>query len=175
MLTAKRIIHMRVTTVLMVVAACLLSGCPSAPEECKTNVVRVTALAFDGPAALQLHEGDDQAYSGYSVAATIEKAQSGEAAIACYAVRDVDPWWKLFWSVDDVLDANFIRFSESATQVNLEEHFTLIETNDEVCGFGAIPGKDRVKGCSGEDEAEVYLDVFGPDGDDSSIQSVRIP
>jgi hypothetical protein len=75
----------------------------------------------------------------------------------CYAVRDDDPWYKFFWAIDDVLDANVIAPRNGQTEVTLEGNFLLEERSGEVCGAGALPGADKVRECSGEDEAEVYL------------------
>lgn len=166
---------MRLKIVFLVVAAPLMSACPSAPEMCGKNVAYVNLLNFGGPAVLELREGDEHAFSGYEVIAAITKQQADSAATMCYAVRDVDPWWKLFWGVDDVLDANYIQFTETPTDARLPEHFVLEERDGEVCGYGSIPGTNRVRGCSGEDEAEVYLDVFGSDGEDSPVRIIRVP
>jgi hypothetical protein len=155
--------------------ALFVAGCPSTPEDCGKNVKRVVRIAFDGPAVLQTTSPGDQPGAGYTVTAVIEPQDSTQPAQICYAVRDDDPWTKLFWAVDDVLDANYIMFPVGETQRTFEGHFTLVEIDGEVCGWGAIPGDAKVKGCSDEDEAEVYLDVIGSDGASSATHSIRVP
>jgi hypothetical protein len=71
--------------------------------------------------------------------------------------------------------ANYVMFPVGETQRTLEGHFTLVEIDGEVCGWGAIPGDAKVKGCSDEDEAEVYLDIIGSDGASSATHSIRVP
>jgi hypothetical protein len=152
----------------------LLAGCPDIPEQCGENVARVQAISFDGPAVLESRP-EGGAWSGYNVTVAVEPVDRNADWVMCYAVRDDDPYYKFFWAVDDVLDANVIAPRDGRTEVTLEGNFLLEERDDEVCGAGAIPGADKVRDCSGEDEAEVYLDVIGSDGPSSSTRTIRTP
>jgi hypothetical protein len=108
------------------------------------------------------------------VTITIQKEDDSKGATVCFVVRDQDPWYKLFWGVDDVLDFGIFLFqSDEETRTN-EGVFSLIENDGEVCGRGAW--NPDFAGCSGEDEAEVYLQVIEPDssGPDSPIHKVRL-
>jgi len=149
----------------------LLTACPDIPEECGMNVDRVTRLSFSGPSVIP-PAPDQEDFAGYDVSVTVEKDTPGSEAIVCYAVRDDDPITKLFWAVDDVLDSNFIYLEPEQTSRTLEGNFVLVARHDEeVCGGGALSPENA--GCSGEEEAEVYLQPIGSDGVETSRRSIR--
>lgn len=163
-----------ITTVLLGCGCLLLSACPEIPEQCGENVARVQSISFDGPSVLESRP-EGGAWSGYNVTVAVEPVDRNADWVMCYAVRDDDPYYKFFWAVDDVLDANVIAPRDGRTEVTFEGHFILEERDDEVCGAGAIPGADKVRDCSGEGEAEVYLDVIGSDGPSSSTHTISTP
>ena len=146
-------------------------GCgPDVPKECGANVKRVTSMDFSGPTVIPSNPG----YSGYDVTISVEKNDDAAPARVCYAVRDDDPWTKLFWSVDDVLDAYFMDIPARETTKTLPGQFVLDIEHGEVCGWGAIPGSGKVKACSGESEAEVYLETIGSSGPNSPTHDIRV-
>jgi len=143
------------------------------PDDCARNTVRVVKLSFDGPAVIPTTPEFDLV--GYDVTMTIVKEADGEVASACFLVRDDDPWYKLFWAVDDVLDGNIITFSASQTTRTIRGHFSLFaEKDEEVCGVGSLPGTARIQGCSDERTAEIYLQPLGVKGAESERQSVTV-
>ena len=152
----------------------MLSGCgPSIPEECGENVQEVVSISFSGPSVIETTPGYD--FAGYDVQITVEKKDASKAARVCYAVRDEDPWYKGPWAIDDVLDANSMVVPVGTNTHALEDHFVLwAKDDDNICGAGALPGDAKVEGCSGEEEAEVYLDPQGSAGADSPIRVIRL-
>ena len=156
-----------------IVSVFLIFACADLPEDCGRNVRKVVALDFEGPTVIETTPEFD--FTAYDVTITVEKENREDSAQVCYAVRDEDPWYKFFWAVDDVLDANFMVISAGQNSRTFERHFTLFAKDDkEVCGRGALPGDLKVEGCSGEREAEVYLDPQGSDGPDSPIHKIRV-
>jgi hypothetical protein len=147
----------------------------SGPDGCGQNVAEVVSLSFKGPSRIPADPG----WVGYDVSATIRKVDPKKDARLCYVVRDDDPFYKFFWAVDDVLDANFLAFSSGVDTVSREGQFLLEVQDGDVCGAGALPGTLQVKGCSGESEAEIYIqpvtEASGPTGPESSRLVVRAP
>ncbi len=160
----------------LLVSLAVLAGCPGGPEDCGKNVSKVVAIDFSGPSVLPVAP-NDVLYAPYTVTMTIERKNADEIAIACYAVRDEDPFYKLFWAVDDVLAAGFFVFRVGVNSVTTEGHFTLFKPqgDDDICGGGNPKTSD---GCSGESEAEVYLQnvtASGPTSPKTSIRKIRVP
>lgn len=146
---------------------------PDIPEECGENVAQVTSIDFAGPSVIATTPEFD--FEGYDVTAEIEKTDGDQPATLCLAVRDDDPWTKGPWAVDDVLDANVIVFPARTTRRTLPGHFSLFaKDDDEVCGTGALPGDSTVEGCSGEREAEVYLQPINSEGAESPRHAIRV-
>lgn len=145
---------------------------PDAPSQCGQNVEKVVRLDFSGSSTIETAGDDD--FEGYAVTVTIVRKDPQETAIVCYAVRDDDPFYKLFWAVDDVLDANFLFLRTQQDTRVFEGNFILEADDDEVCGAGAIPGTMKVKGCSGEREAEVYIHPYGSPGPRSPVRAIRL-
>jgi len=155
----------------VLVASCVFIACFEGPEDCGKNVARVVSISYEGPGTVP-SSGDVR---GYAVTMTIERSNLDEAAIACFIVRDEDPWYKFFWAVDDVLAAGFILFRVGQDTVTMEGHFALFTVDgDNICGGGNPSSED---GCSGEDEAEVYLqtvDASGPTSPESGTRTIRV-
>ncbi len=156
----------------LLLASCVFVGCFEGPEDCGRNVTRVASVDYAGPSTIP----SSGAIVGYSVTMTIERTNPGDVAIACFIVRDEDPWYKFFWAVDDVLAAGFIVFPEGQDTRTMEGHFSLFtfEGDDEICGAGNPSDND---GCSGEEEAEVYLqtvDSSGPTSPESPMRKKRL-
>ncbi len=151
----------------------ILSRCgPDLPDECGENVKRVVHIDFSGPDVIETTPDFD--WAGYAVTITIEREDASKPASVCYAVRDEDAWW-----FDDVLDFNIMGFPVTSTGQSdtrtLEGQFVLwAKDDDNVCGDGALPGDFKVEGCSGETEAEVYLQLCGSDGPDSPEHKIRL-
>jgi hypothetical protein len=149
-------------------------ACFEGPEDCGKNVTRVVSVDYAGPSTIP--SSGDVVYVGYSVTMTIERTNRDEIATACFIVRDEDPWYKFFWAVDDVLAAGFILFPVGQDTRTMEWHFSLFspEGEDEICGAGFPSDED---GCSGEEEAEVYLqtvDASGPTSPESPMRKKRL-
>jgi hypothetical protein len=154
----------------------MLTGCPGGPEDCGKNVSKVVGISFSGPSVLPVAPNDVR-FAGYAVTMTIERKQESEIAITCFAVRDEDPFYKLFWAVDDVLAAGFMTFPVGVNSRTMEGHFSLYKPqgDDDVCGAGNPSTSD---GCSDESEAEVYLQTVnasGPTSPKTPIQKIRVP
>lgn len=150
-----------------------LSACgPDVPEECGRNVERVVSLDFSG--ASTISETGDNNFEGYDVTATIVRTHSDSAARVCYAVRDEDPARKLFWAVDDVLDAGQLYFPPRQDTRTFEGNLVLEARDGEVCGSGSLPEPFKVRGCSGEREAEVYIHPYGSSGPSSPIHKITV-
>ena len=162
------------TFVMLSIGILMLSGCrPDIPELCGQNVQKVESMGFSGPSVIETTPDFD--FAGYDVTITIEKEDDHESARVCYVVRDDDPWYKFFWAIDDVLDANFMVIPAGENTRTIEGHFALwAKDNDEICGTGALPGDLKVEGCSGEDEAEVYLQPIGSGGSESPMHKIRV-
>ena len=111
-----------VATPILGLGCLFLAGCPEVPEQCGENVARVQTISFDGPAVLETRPGE-QPWSGYSVTVAVEPVDQSVDWVMCYAVRDDDPWYMLFWAVDDVLDANVIAPRDGRNEVTLEGNF----------------------------------------------------
>lgn len=158
----------------IIVVALSFTACGGGAKGCGENIASVKSLDFFGANVIP----DDPGFVGYAVTATIEKVDPTKEARLCYAVRDDDPWYKFFWAVDDVLDAYFMHFPSDVSSRRLEGQFLLENRDDEVCGAGAIPGADKVRDCSGESEAEVYIhpvtEADGPVGPDSPQHVIRV-
>ncbi len=98
-----------------------------------------------------------------------------QTATLCYAGRDDDPWTKLIFGIDDVLDTSVILFpGDLATRTMPGFISVLAKNDDEVCGTGALQAGLKVEGCSGEREAEVYLQPIGSEGPESPRHVVRV-
>lgn len=165
--------YMRSAFGVLSIGILMLTGCVSIPEECGENVRRVVSIDFSGPGVIQTTPDYD--FAGYDVTITVEKVDDNDIARVCYAVRDDDPWYKFFWAVDDVLDANFMVFPPHENTKTLEGQFVLYAKNDdEICGGGALPGDAKVEGCSDESEAEVYLQPIGSEGPESPRHTIRL-
>jgi len=151
--------------------SCIFIACFEGPDDCGKNVARVVSVSYEGPSTVPA-SGDVR---GYAVTMMIERTDPTQDAIACFAVRDEDPWYKFFWAVDDVLAAGFILFRVGQDTVTMEGHFALFSIDgDNICGGGNPSSED---GCSGEDEAEVYLqtvDASGPTSPESATRTIRV-
>jgi len=149
-----------------------LVACYEGPASCGENVTRVVSIDFSGPSTVP----GDGTSAGYSVTATIERKDATKAATICYIVRDDDPWYKLLWAVDDVLADGFILFPIDRDTVTIEGNFSLFDDDDEICGDGWSNDKN---GCSGEGEAEIYVQYVnhsdGPTSPESPIHVVSVP
>jgi hypothetical protein len=151
----------------------LLVGCHSVPEECGQNVRRILHLDFNGPTTIKTTSGFD--FAEYDVTIIIEKDNPNEAAQACYLVKDEDPWYKLFWAMDDILDANLVEFPAEENSLTLQKHFVLwAKGNHDLCWTGAFLGELNVEGCAGEKEAEIYLQPLGSPGSESIRHKIRV-
>jgi hypothetical protein len=163
-----------VLVVLIVVSA--LIGCFEGPQSCGENVTRVVSIDYSGPLTLpEGGSGDNATYIPYSVTATIERQDANKVATICYIVRDDDPWYKFFWAVDDVLADGFITFPIDRNTVTVEGNFSLYAHDGDICGAGWTHDND---GCSGEDEAEIYVQYVnhadGPTSPQSPTRTIRI-
>jgi len=147
----------------------MLSGCgPDIPEECGENIKTVVSIDFSGPSVIKTTPDYD--FAVYDVTITVEKEDESKAARVCYAVRDDDPWW-----FDDVLDAYFMVIPVGENTRTLEGQFVLwAKDDDNICGAGSLPGDAKVEGCSGENEAEVYLQPIGSGGSESPRHTIRL-
>ena len=104
-----------------IVSVFLIFACADLPEDCGRNVRKVVALDFEGPTVIETTPEFD--FTAYDVTITVEKENREDSAQVCYAVRDEDPWYKFFWAVDDVLDANFMVISAGQNSRTFEGHF----------------------------------------------------
>jgi hypothetical protein len=156
------------------IASCGLFACVKGPEDCGKNVSKVVRIDFNGPSTIP--SSGDIEFVGYSVTMTIERSKPDEIATACFIVRDEDPWYKFFWAVDDVLAAGFILFPVGQDTRTMEGHFSLYKRQGQnnICGAGFPSDSD---GCSGESEAEVYLQTVnrsGPTSPKSAVRKIRL-
>ena len=143
---------------------------PDVPDECGTNVRKVEKIDLRGPNIIPKNPG----FVGYDVTIQIQKDDDTKGATVCFAVRDEDPWYKLFWAVDDVLDSGIFLFQSNQNTRTNEGVFVLRDEGGEICGTGAW--NPEFAGCSDEKEAEVYLQVIEQDslGPDSPIHVIRL-
>ena len=149
-----------VSAVIFAFGIFLLTGCADFPEDCLQNVKSVVSLDFSGPNTIELTPQYD--FAGYDVTIVVEKEDQNKPARVCYIVRDDDPWTKFLWAIDDVLDASFVLIPAGQNSRTAEGNFVLYAKNDNnICGAGSLPGDLKISDCSGESQAEVYLQTEG--------------
>lgn len=170
-MTLRRTVSGRLIVGVYLIVFTMAMGCGSdLPSECGQNVKRVTSLNFAGPSVIPSQPG----YASYDVSISIEKNDRSLPSRVCYAIREEDSWLRLFWSVDDVLDFYFMDFPPRQETKTAPGQFLLENRDDEVCGTGALPGAAKVRGCSGESEAQVYMQPMGSPGPSSPNHLIRI-